>query len=74
MMIEYLTYLTFANTQNLHFRVSSANIQKYADKSWKCINIYMDFHDLSVCFAIFILIWMSFPSPFCIIIRAFQQQ
>ena len=34
----------------------------------------IDFPGLSACFAIFILIWMSFPSPFCIIIRAFQQQ
>ena len=39
MMVEDLIYLTFVNTQNLHFRVSSANIQKYADKSWKCISI-----------------------------------
>ena len=33
----------------------------------------VDFHGLSAHFALFILIWMSFPSPSCISILAFQQ-
>lgn len=73
-MVEDLIYLTFVNAQNLHYPCIFCKYTKIYRQVVEMYQYLIDFHDLSVCFCDFILIWMSFHSPFRIIIRAFQQQ